>query len=45
LCASDYEKKPENIKELDIFDEPIIQDLKKKYNKTEAQILLNWHLK
>lgn len=35
----------EKIKNLDLFKESIIKDLAKKYQKSEAQIILNWHMK
>ena len=35
---------PEQFKNLDLFKESIIIDLAKKYNKTPAQIILNWHM-
>ena len=36
------QKNPDN-KEFDIFENQMIKDLAKKYNKTLGQIILNWH--
>ncbi|TNV77537.1 hypothetical protein FGO68_gene5574 [Halteria grandinella] len=38
-CAS------EKLKNLDLMKEPLIRELGQKYQKTEAQIILNWHMR
>jgi diketogulonate reductase-like aldo/keto reductase len=35
---------PESIKNLDLLSESIIKDLSKKYHRSAAQIVLNWHM-
>lgn len=35
---------PENIKNLDLLNEGLIKDLAKKYQKSPAQIIMNWHM-
>jgi diketogulonate reductase-like aldo/keto reductase len=46
ICPSENAKfVPENCKGLDLFKESVIQELAKKYKKTEAQIILNWHMR
>ena len=42
-----YCKRSDNIikkKKLDLFNEDIIKELSKKYNRTFGQIILNWHV-
>ncbi len=35
---------PESVKNLDLLNESVVRDLAKKYSKTPAQIILNWHM-
>ena len=47
LVKGSYCKRSEKIikeKNLDLFNEKIVQELAKKYNKTAGQIILNWHI-
>ena len=44
LCSKHKSNKPEDLKELDVLEEPVIQELAKAYSKTPGQIVLNWHL-
>lgn len=39
-----FEMLPESFKKLDLINESLITDLCKKYNKSPAQIILNWHM-
>lgn len=39
-----YQLLPESFKQLDLMNETLIKDLCKKYNKSAAQIILNWHM-
>ena len=41
--AKQFIKKNPDNKEFDIFENQLIKDLAKKYNKTLGQIILNWH--
>ena len=47
LVKGSYCKRSEKAikeKNLDLFNEKIVQELAKKYNKTPGQIILNWHI-
>jgi len=44
IGAGGYAGKIEEFKNLKIFEDPVITDLAKKYEKSPAQIILNWHI-
>jgi len=44
IGASGWSLRKDEYKNLALLDEPVLVELAKKYNKTPAQIVLNWHL-
>ena len=44
LSVPTWTKRKESNKELNILNESVIAELAQKYQKTSAQIVLNWHL-
>ena len=39
-----YDRKPPHLEHLNPLEEDVIKELAKKYDKTPAQIILNWHI-
>ena len=44
LGSSAWGLKAEELKKLNLFEEPVIKSLATKYGKSASQIILNWHL-
>ena len=44
IGAPGFGLRPDAVKTLDLFNEPIIKELSEKYGKSPAQVVLAWHL-
>lgn len=44
LGANGFPYKSKDLKQLNLMEEPVIQELADKYSKKAGQIILNWHL-
>ena len=45
IGAISFPFKKEDIKDVNILDDPLIKSLAEKYERSPAQVILNWHLK
>ena len=44
IGASGFPAKSNDLKSYNAFEDPLVVELSKKYNKSPAQIILNWHI-